>query len=188
MSLVELVQVASSEEKPQKFLRAKGILKTFDRCSFCGHQKIGRIRRSFFKCYGCRKEWCIRKDSILKGLFTKFILAVKLFILEVPVNKACKELELAYNTTHKMDNRIRQCIFKFVSLVMYGFKHERIDKSIKFWNGKVYINGIEGFWSYAKERLLKFHGVSRKYFVYYLKALEFRYNFRANLDEIWLVE
>jgi transposase len=46
---------------------------------------------------------------------TKFILAVKLFILEVPVNKAYKELELAYNTTHKMDNRIRQCMFKFVS-------------------------------------------------------------------------
>jgi len=69
-------------------------------------------------------------------------------------------------------------------LVIYGFKHERIDKSIKFSNGKVYINGIEGFWSYAKERLLKFHGVSREYFVYYLKELEFRYNFRANLDEM----
>ena len=60
------------------------------------------------------------------------------------------------------------------SLVMYGFKHERIDKSIKFANGKVYINGIEEFWSYAKERLLKFHGVSRENFVYYLKELEFR--------------
>ena len=69
-------------------------------------------------------------------------------------------------------------------LVMYGFKHERIDKSINFSNGKVYINGIEGFWSYAKERLLKFNGVSREYFVYYLKKLEFRYNFRANLDEM----
>jgi transposase len=69
-------------------------------------------------------------------------------------------------------------------LVMYEFKHERIDKSIKFSNGKVYINGIEGFWSYAKERLLKFHGVSREYFVYYLKELEFWYNFRANLDEM----
>jgi transposase len=70
------------------------------------------------------------------------------------------------------------------SLVMYGFKHERVDKSIKFSNGKVYINGIEGFWSYAKERLLKFHGVSRENFVYYLKELEFRYNFRANLDDM----
>jgi len=46
---------------------------------------------------------------------TKFILAVKLFILEVPVTKACKELGLAYNTTHKMDNWIRQRIFKFIS-------------------------------------------------------------------------
>jgi transposase len=118
MNLVELVKVTSSEEEAEKFLRAKGILKTFDRCPFCGHQKIGRIRRSFFKCYGCRKEWSIRKDSILEGLkisFTKFILAVKLFILEVPVNKAYKELNLAYNTTHKIYNRIRQCIFKFVS-------------------------------------------------------------------------
>jgi hypothetical protein len=38
---------------------------------------------------------------------TKFILVIKLFILEVPVNKAYKD-NLAYNTTHKMDNRIRQ--------------------------------------------------------------------------------
>jgi hypothetical protein len=68
MNLVELVQVTSSEEEPEKFLRAKGILKAFDRCSFSGHPKIGRVRRSFFKCYGCRKEWCIRKDSILEGL------------------------------------------------------------------------------------------------------------------------
>ena len=93
MNLVELVQVTSSEEEAEKFLRAKSILKTFDRCPFCGHQKIGRIRRSFFKCYGYRKKCCIRKDSILEGLkvpFTKFILAVKLFILEVPVNNACK--------------------------------------------------------------------------------------------------
>ncbi len=35
---------------------------------------------------------------------------------------------------------------------------------------------MEGFWSYAKERLLNFQGVSRKNFVYYLKELEFKYN------------
>jgi transposase len=106
MNLVELVQVASSEKEAD------------DRCPFCEHQKIGKVRRSFFKCYACRKEWSIRKDSMLEGLkvpLTKFIMAVKLFILKVPVNKAYKELELAYNTTHKMDSRIRQCIFKFVS-------------------------------------------------------------------------
>jgi len=64
------------------------------------------------------------------------------------------------------------------ALVIYRdyFKHLRIDKSQRFKNGRVYINGIEGFWSYAKERLQKFHGVSAMYFEYYLKELEFRYN------------
>jgi transposase len=57
---------------------------------------------------------------------------------------------------------------------MYGFKHERIDKSVKFANGKVYINGIEGFWSYAKERLLKFHGVSKDNFTLLIQV--FRWN------------
>jgi hypothetical protein len=33
---------------------------------------------------------------------------------------------------------------------------ERIDHSKRFANGRVYINGIEGFWGYAKERLLRF--------------------------------
>ena len=60
---------------------------------------------------------------------------------------------------------------------MYGFR-ERIDRSRRFANGKVYINGIEGFWSYAKERLLKYHGLSTQLFPLYLKKLEFRYNTR----------
>jgi len=34
-------------------------------------------------------------------------LAVKLFILEVPVNKSHKELDLAYNTTHKIYTKLR---------------------------------------------------------------------------------
>jgi transposase len=62
--------------------------------------------------------------------------------------------------------------------MMYGFKHRRINHDVRFANGKVYINGIEGFWSYAKERLLKYHGVSRDKFILYLKELEFRYNNR----------
>lgn len=63
-------------------------------------------------------------------------------------------------------------------LVSYGFKHRRIDHGKKFANGKVYINGIEGFWSFAKERLLKYHGVDAGKFPLYLKELEYRYNHR----------
>jgi transposase len=42
-------------------------------------------------------------------------LTVKLFILEVPAHKVHKELDLAYNTTHKIYTKLRQCIYKFVS-------------------------------------------------------------------------
>jgi transposase len=58
------------------------------------------------------------KDSILEDIkvpFSKFVLAIKLFILEVPVNKAYKELGIAYNTAHKIYKRIRECIYKFTS-------------------------------------------------------------------------
>ncbi|MBU0600379.1 transposase [bacterium] len=41
------------------------------------------------------------------------------------------------------------------------------------------------FWAYAKERLIKFHGVSKDYFPLYLKEMEFRYNYRKdNIFEI----
>jgi transposase len=63
-------------------------------------------------------------------------------------------------------------------LVSYGFRHRRIDPSERFANGKVYINGIEGFWSFAKERLINYHGVNPPKFPLYLKELEFRYNHR----------
>jgi len=59
------------------------------------------------------------------------------------------------------------------------YEHERIDHSKRFANGKVYINGIEGFWSYTKERLMKFHRLSPWLFPLYLKELEFKYNLRV---------
>jgi hypothetical protein len=49
------------------------------------------------------------------------------------------------------------------SLMFCVFRHLNIDHEHKFKQGKVYINGIEGFWSFAKERLIKHHGSSRLY-------------------------
>lgn len=48
--------------------------------------------------------------------------------------------------------------------------------------GTATINGIEGFWAYAKERLLKHHGVSPDHFLLYLKEMEYRFNHRS-LDQ-----
>lgn len=64
------------------------------------------------------------------------------------------------------------------SLMFCGYRHLKVDHGKRFGRGRVYINGLEGFWSYAKERLMKYHGISPKRFPLYLKELEFRYNHR----------
>ena len=44
--------------------------------------------------------------------------------------------------------------------------------------GVGHVNGLEGFWSFAKERLMRHHGISGRYFPLYLKELEVRFNHR----------
>ncbi len=44
---------------------------------------------------------------------------------------------------------------------------------------KNHINGIEGFWSYAKHILYNYRGVSKYHFPMYLKEIEYRFNHRG---------
>ena len=66
----------------------------------------------------------------------------------------------------------------YASLEQYG-KHNviRHDKD-EFANQRNHINGIEGFWSFAKERFYKYHGINKKNYSFYLKEMEFRFNHR----------
>ncbi|MFH2022926.1 MAG: IS1595 family transposase [Candidatus Micrarchaeota archaeon] len=66
----------------------------------------------------------------------------------------------------------------YKSLTQVG-KHLEINHQKDFAKGRTHINGIEGFWSYAKERLHKYHGVDQAHFPLYLKELEFRFNYRT---------
>jgi len=44
--------------------------------------------------------------------------------------------------------------------------------------GRDHLNGIEGFWSYAKTWLYQYRGVPKQYFHLYLKEVEWRFNNR----------
>jgi len=263
MNLIELQQYTTDEERAEEYLRQQGIIRRYDQCPHCESARIGRVRRSKFKCYDCRKEWGPRRGSILEGLrvpLVRVLLAIKLFELDTSVRESAGQLNLSYNTVYSLFNLFRQSIAgsdkdtsfslsgeiemdesyfggkrkgnrgrgaagkipvfgilerggkvrveavrnvtgetllemaiakvkrgsliytdKFRSyngLISYGFHHKRIDHGKRFVNGKVYINGIEGFWSFAKERLMKYHGVNPVKFPLYLKELEFRYNNR----------
>lgn len=69
------------------------------------------------------------------------------------------------------------CFKSYKSLKQYG-KHNKINKQYAFAKGKTHINGIEGFWSYAKERFHKYHGINMSNYPLYLKEMEFRFNNR----------
>ena len=72
-------------------------------------------------------------------------------------------------------------------LVDIGYKkHYRVHHGAnEFARGKKHINGIESFWAFAKTRLAKFNGLSKKTFYYHLKECEFRFNHRD--DDLYLL-
>lgn len=65
----------------------------------------------------------------------------------------------------------------YASLRMRG-NHVTITKDKGKPKGRDHLNGIEGFWSYAKTWLYPYRGVPRKYFHLYLKEVEWRFNHR----------
>jgi transposase len=48
----------------------------------------------------------------------------------------------------------------------------------EFAKARNHINGIEGFWSFSKERFHKYHGIKKNNYPLYLKEMEFRFNHR----------
>ena len=66
----------------------------------------------------------------------------------------------------------------YASLEQYG-KHNIIDHDKELVNkNHNHINGVEGFWSFAKERFHKYHGIDKQNYPFYVKEMEFRFNHR----------
>jgi transposase len=75
---------------------------------------------------------------------------------------------------------LSDCLSSYDGLVDLGYaKHLRIRHSDDRWaEGPNHISGIESFWSYAKRRLAKFNGLSKRTFQLHLKECEYRFNHR----------
>ena len=70
-------------------------------------------------------------------------------------------------------------------LVFDGYKDQRVNHSKRYSNRNgTHINGIENFWGFAKQRLAKFHGISRHTFSLHLKECEFRYNRKGTILDL----
>ncbi|GBC93810.1 hypothetical protein HRbin15_02312 [bacterium HR15] len=102
-------QDCCEEKEAEAFLREKGILKSFRLCPYCGSDQVKRARKKSYKCSACKREWGMRRGSVLERSEVKFgpcLLALKMFELEVPGLRAAKELGLAYKTVRRLDMRL----------------------------------------------------------------------------------
>lgn len=145
----------------QDFHQLKGEIE-LDESYFGGRRKgrRGRGARGKIPVFGL-----LERDGRVKVEIIKDVTAETLMNLTV---KTVKRGSIVYTDKFRSYDALMCC----------GYRHLKVDHGKRFARGKVYINGLEGFWSYAKERLIKHHGVSPKRFILYLKEMEFRYNHR----------
>lgn len=151
--------IISSDENAAELLGGEIEL---DESYFGGRRKGKRGRGAAFKVpvFGILERNGVVKVEVVKDVSVHSLLDMTL--------KTVRRGSIVYT------DRFRS----YDSLMFCGYRHLRVDHGKRFAAGKVYINGLEGFWSYAKQRLAKFHGVSKKKFPLYLKEMEFRFNNR----------
>ncbi len=101
---------------------------------------------------------------------------------EIVKNVQAKTLQAIIKGKVGLDSTVYTDGFRaYDSIVHLGYqKHFRIYHQDAYAQGAVHINGIEGFWGYAKVRLVKFRGLSMNTFYLHLKECEFRFNYRSH--------
>jgi len=68
----------------------------------------------------------------------------------------------------------------YKGLIYKGYIHRFVEHNKEqYGRGNVHINGMENFWSWAKEQMFKFHGIFRKNLFYYLKEMQWKFNNRS---------
>jgi transposase len=109
-----------------------------DEAYFGGRRKANRGRGAFNKVpvFGI-----LERDSIAKVEVVKDVSARTLIDLTI---KTVKRGSIVYTDKFR----------SYDSLMFCGYRHLKLDNKKRFSTGKVYINRLEGFWSYAKERLI----------------------------------
>lgn len=67
----------------------------------------------------------------------------------------------------------------YKGLIYKGYIHRFVEhRKEQYARGNVHVNGMENFWSWAKEQMFKFHGVFRHNLFTYLKEIEWKFNHR----------
>lgn len=103
----------------------------------------------------------------------------KVFLVPVPDTER-KQLERIIKERIKIKSKVYSDKWRgYSGLVGLGYVHSTVDHGKEeYVNGKVHVNGIEGFWGLSKVNMKTYKGIKKKNWLYYLKEMEFRYNYR----------
>ena len=107
------------ETLSEKYLLENGILKTFSSCPSCKSTHVGRVRRQRYKCYECKYEWNIRRDSVLEGSHLKlsdFIGCIKMFVDEYSASKCANELNINRNSVGELYRNFQEKLISPVNI------------------------------------------------------------------------
>ncbi len=115
-----------------------------------------------------------KNKAIVFGILERKGKIHTVIVQDVSAETLMKEIE---NKTKKGSVFYTDGWKSYASLEQYG-KHNIIDHDKELVNNHNHINGIEGFWSFAKERFHKYHGISKTNYPFYVKEMEFRFNHR----------
>ena len=110
----------------------------------------------------------------------------KVFLLPVPDTER-EHLERIIKQKIKIKSKIYSDKWRgYAGLVGLGYIHSSVDHGKEeYVSGRVHINGMEGFWGLSKTNMQSYKGIKKKNWLYYLKEMEFRYNYRdLNHDEL----
>lgn len=100
-------------------------------------------------------------------------------LLEIVPGAKAAELSKAVLKAAKASNTIRAGRWGgYSALIFHGYGCETAGRGKMFSKETASANALKGFWSFAKERMGKDHGVDRKKFILDIKEMEWRYNNR----------
>jgi transposase len=115
-----------------------------------------------------------KNKAIVFGILERKGKVYTVIVQDVSANTLMNEIK---NKTKKGSVFYTDGWKSYASLEQYG-KHNIIDHDKELVNNHNHINGIEGFWSFAKERFHKYHGIRMNNYPFYIKEMEFRFNHR----------
>lgn len=100
--------------------------------------------------------------------------------LELIAECTKEELETIIKKKVKRDSEVFSDTFKsYTGLVGLGYVHSTIDHGMEIYvDGRVHVNGMEGFWGLSKTNMHTYKGIKKKNWILYLKEMEFRFNNR----------